>query len=123
MARVKRGTMTRKRHNRVLKLAEGYYGAKRRQFKQAKEAVMHAGQYAYRDRRVRKRDFRRLWIARINAACRSNGITYSRFIEALTKQGIAVDRKILADLAVHDAAGFTGLVETARAGSGAPAPA
>jgi large subunit ribosomal protein L20 len=111
--------MTRKRHNRILKAAEGYYGARHRQFKQAKEAVMHAGQYAYRDRRVRKRDFRRLWIARINAACRLNGITYSRFIEALTKQGVAVDRKILADLAVNDAAGFASLVETARAGAGA----
>jgi large subunit ribosomal protein L20 len=115
--------MTRKRHNRVLKAAQGYYGARHRQFKQAKEAVMHAGQYAYRDRRVRKRDFRRLWIARINAACRLNGITYSRFIEALTKQGVAVDRKILADLAVHDAAAFASLVETARAGAGAPTAA
>ena len=75
MARVKRGVMTRKRHNRVLKAAEGYYGARRRQFKQAKEAVMHAGQYAFRDRRVRKREFRKLWIARINAACRERGIT------------------------------------------------
>jgi large subunit ribosomal protein L20 len=124
MARVKRGTMTRKRHNRVLKAAEGYYGARRRQFKQAKEAVMRAGQYAYRDRRNRKREFRRLWIARINAACRQNGITYSRFIEALTKLEIAVDRKVLAELAVSDASGFASLVETAREGAGAPtAPA
>lgn len=121
MARVKRGTMTRKRHNRVLKAAEGYYGARRRQFKQAKEAVMRAGQYAYRDRRVRKREFRRLWIARINAACRLNGITYSRFIEALTKLEIAVDRKVLADLAVNDAAGFASLVQTAQGGTGATA--
>src|SRR5947209_18934956 len=122
MARVKRGTMTRKRHNRVLKAAEGYYGARRRQFKQAKEAVMRAGQYAYRDRRNRKREFRRLWIARINAACREHGITYSRFIEALTKQGVAVDRKILADLAVNDAGAFAHLVETARPTALAPAP-
>src|SRR6188508_2385075 len=105
MARVKRGVMTRKRHNRILKAAEGYYGARRRQFKQAKEAVMRAGNYAYRDRRVRKREFRKLWIARINAACRAEGITYSRFIEALTKTGVTVDRKILADLAVNDATG------------------
>ncbi len=118
MARVKRGTMTRKRHNRVLKAAEGYYGARHRQFKQAKEAVMHAGQYAYRDRRNRKREFRRLWIARINAGCRLHGITYSRFIEALTKLGVQVDRKILAELAVSDAAGFASLVETARGGAG-----
>jgi len=115
--------MTRKRHNRILKAAEGYYGARHRQFKQAKEAVMRAGNYAYRDRRVRKRDFRRLWIARINAACRENDITYSRFIEAVTKQGIAVDRKILAELAVNDAAGFATLVQTVRAGAGSPAPA
>jgi large subunit ribosomal protein L20 len=121
MARVKRGTTTRKRHNRVLKAAEGYYGARRRQFKQAKEAVMHAGQYAYRDRRNRKREFRRLWIARINAACRQNGMTYSRFIESMTKLGIEVDRKVLAELAVSDAPGFASLVQTAREGSGAPA--
>jgi large subunit ribosomal protein L20 len=119
MSRVKRGTMTRKRHNRVLEAAKGYYGARHRQFKLAKEAVMHAGQYAYRDRRVRKRDFRRLWIARINAACRLNGTNYSRFIDGLTKSGIAVDRKILADIAVHDAAAFTQLIEQAQAASGA----
>ena len=120
MPRVKRGTMTRKRHNRVLKDAEGYYGARRRQFKQAKEAVMRAGQYAYRDRRNKKREFRKLWIARINAACRAEGITYSRFIEALTKQGVAVDRKILADLAVHDTAGFATLVQTVRGSATTP---
>src|SRR3712207_6089904 len=106
MPRVKRGMMTRKRHNRVLKAAEGYYGARRRRFKQAKEAVSRAGKTAYRARRVRKRDFRKLWIARINAACRTEGITYSRFIEALTKSGVTVDRKILAELAVNDATGF-----------------
>jgi large subunit ribosomal protein L20 len=115
MARVKRGTMTRKRHNRVLEAAKGYYGARHRQFKLAKEAVMHAGQYAYRDRRARKRDFRRLWIARINAACRLNGITYSVFIHGLTTAGIEVDRKILSDLAIHDAAAFAQLVQQAQA--------
>ena len=114
MARVKRGLMTRKRHNRVLEAAKGYYGARHRQFKLAKEAVMHAGQHAYRDRRVRKREFRSLWIARINAACRLNGISYSRFINALTKSGVEVDRKILADLAVTDDKAFAGLVEVAR---------
>ena len=123
MARVKRGVMTRKRHNRILKAAEGYYGARRRQFKQAKEAVMRAGNYAYRDRRVRKREFRKLWIARINAACRAEGITYSRFIEALTKTGVTVDRKILADLAVNDATGFAALVEQVRGAATTPTPA
>src|SRR5207244_4892641 len=119
MARVKRGTMTRKRHSRVLKAAEGYYGARRRQFKQAKEAVMHAGQYAYRDRRVRKREFRKLWIARINAACRPLGITYSRLIDGLTRAGVKVDRKVMADLAVHDPAGFTAILDQARVAAGA----
>ena len=123
MPRVKRGTMTRKRHNRVLKAAEGYYGARRRQFKQAKEAVMRAGNYAYRDRRNKKRDIRRLWIARINAACRLNGITYSRFVEAITKQGVLIDRKVLAELAVSDAAGFAQLVETVRGSATTPAAA
>jgi large subunit ribosomal protein L20 len=118
MARVKRGLMTRKRHNRVLEAAKGYYGARHRQFKLAKEAVMHAGQYAYRDRRVRKREFRSLWIARINAACRLNGISYSRFINALTKSGVEVDRKILADLAVSDAAAFAQLVAQAQTVAG-----
>jgi large subunit ribosomal protein L20 len=118
MARVKRGIMTRKRHNRVLEAAKGYYGARHRQFKMAKEAVMHAGQHAYRDRRVRKREFRSLWIARINAACRLNGISYSRFINALTKSGVEVDRKILADLAVSDAAAFAQLVAQAQAAAG-----
>src|ERR1051325_731276 len=122
MPRVKRGTMTRKRHNRVLKAAEGYYGAKHRQFKQAKEAVMRAGNYAYRDRRNKKREIRKLWIARINAACREQGIAYSRFIEALTKLEVQVDRKILADLAVNDAPGFASLVETARAAAWQPSP-
>src|SRR6188508_1603400 len=112
MARVKRGVMTRKRHNRILKAAEGYYGARRRQFKQAKEAVMHAGQYAYRDRRVRKREFRALWIARINAACRLNGVTYSRFIHAMQAAGIELDRKVLSDLAINDGPAFAELVKS-----------
>ena len=123
MPRVKRGIMTRKRHNRVLKDAKGYYGARRRQFKQAKEAVMHAGQYAYRDRRNRKRDFRSLWIARINAACRLNGVTYSRFIHALGAAGIELDRKVLADLAVADANGFAELVKSLPIGAAAAAAA
>jgi large subunit ribosomal protein L20 len=111
MPRVKRGIMTRKRHNRVLKAVKGYYGRRRHQFKQAHEAVMHAGMYAYRDRRVRKREFRQLWIARINAACRLNGVTYSRFIHALQEAGIDLDRKVLADLAVNDANAFAELVK------------
>jgi large subunit ribosomal protein L20 len=123
MPRVKRGIMTRKRHNRVLKDAKGFYGARRRQFKQAKEAVMHAGQYAYRDRRVRKREFRALWIARINAACRLNGVTYSRFIHALQGAGIELDRKVLADMAVHDGNGFAELVKSLAIPTATPAAA
>lgn len=114
MARVKRGIMTRKRHNEVLRLAKGYRGARHRLFRQAHEAVMHAGQYAYRDRRQRKRDFRRLWITRISAACHQNGLGYNRFIEGLTKAGVAVDRKMLAELAVSDAGAFTQMVSLAR---------
>ena len=112
MSRVKRGVMTRKRHNKVLDAAKGYRGAHSKLFKQAHEAVMHAGQYAYRDRRVRKRDFRQLWIARINAACRMNGTTYSVFINNLHRSGIELDRKAMAELAVHDPAAFTQLVQT-----------
>ena len=115
MPRVKRGVMTRKRHNRVLKDAKGYWGARHRWFRMAHEAVMHAAQYAYRDRRVRKREFRRLWIARINAACRAEGLTYSRFIQGLSLAGIMVNRKVMADLAVHDAPAFSALVAQARA--------
>jgi large subunit ribosomal protein L20 len=114
MPRVKRGTMTRKRHSKIMKLASGYWGGKSRLFKTAKEQVMHSGQYAYRDRRVRKRDFRRLWITRISAACRAEGLTYSRFIEALKKAGIELDRKVLADMAVADAPSFSALVERAK---------
>jgi large subunit ribosomal protein L20 len=113
MPRVKRGVMTRKRHNRVLKAAKGYWGARSSQYKQAHEAVMHAGQYAYRDRRQKKRDFRRLWIARINAACRLNGLTYSRFINGLGAAGVTIDRKVMADLAVHEPEAFAKLVEQA----------
>lgn len=115
MPRVRRGTMTHKRHKKVLVRAKGYWGGRSRLFKTAKEAVMHSMQYAYRDRRNRKREFRGLWIARINAACREQGMTYGRFIEGLTKAGVAVDRKMLADLAVKDSQAFTQLVEQARA--------
>jgi large subunit ribosomal protein L20 len=115
--------MTRKRHNRVLKDVKGYYGRRRHQFKQAKEAVMRAGQYAYRDRRVRKREFRALWIARINAACRLHGVNYSRFIHALQEAGINLDRKVLADLAVHDANAFAELVKSLSIAPAATAPA
>lgn len=114
MPRVKRGMMAHKRHKKVLDRAKGYWGGKHRLFKTANEAVMHALQYAYRDRRNRKRDFRRLWIARINAAARLNEMTYSRFMNGLNKSGIAIDRKILADMAVNDAAGFAALVERAK---------
>ena len=119
MPRVKRGVMTRKRHNRVLTRAKGYWGSRHSLYRQAHEAVMHAAQYAYRDRRVRKRDFRKLWIARINAACRGQGITYRRFINGLSRAGILVDRKVMADLAVHDPAGFNALVAQANTALGA----
>ena len=115
MARVKRGQMTRKRHNNILEQAKGYRMSHNNQFKQAKESVRHALQYAYRDRRNRKREFRRLWIARINAACRLNDVTYSVFIANLSKSGIELDRKVLADMAVNDAAGFASLVQTVAA--------
>ncbi|MBO1927812.1 50S ribosomal protein L20 [Thiomicrorhabdus sp. 6S2-11] len=115
MARVKRGVIARRRHNKVLKAAKGYYGARRKVFRVAKQAVIKAGQYAYRDRRQRKRQFRRLWIARINAAARMNGMTYSRFINGVAKAGIQVDRKVLADIAVHDAAAFAAIAEKAKA--------
>lgn len=115
MARVKRGVIARRRHNKVLKAAKGYYGARRKVFRVAKQAVIKAGQYAYRDRRNKKRNFRRLWIARINAAARMNGMTYSRFIDGCNKAGFAVDRKVLADIAVHDAAAFTAIAEKAKA--------
>jgi large subunit ribosomal protein L20 len=120
MPRVKRGTMVRKRHKKILEQASGYRMAKSTLFRQANEAVMRAGNFAYRDRRTRKRDFRRLWIARINAACRQSGLTYSKFIAGLTSAGIEIDRKMLAELAVNDAAAFAQLVQLA---GGTPAKA
>jgi large subunit ribosomal protein L20 len=113
MPRVKRGVMTRKRHRRIITRAKGFWGSRHSLFRQANEALLHAGQYAYRDRRNRKRDFRKLWIARINAACRQQGISYSRFINGLSKAGITLDRKVMADLAVNDPAGFSALVQQA----------
>ena len=115
MARVKRGTIAKARHKRVLKKAKGYYGTRSKVFRVAKQAVTKAGQYAYRDRRQRKRQFRALWITRINAAARLHDLSYSRFIDGLNKAGVEVDRKILADLAVHDAAAFGALAEQAKA--------
>ena len=115
MARVKGGVHAKKKHRAVLGKAKGYYGNRSRSFRSANEAVMHAGQYAFRDRRARKGEMRRLWIQRINAACRLNGTSYSRFIAGLKAAGVEVDRKVLADLAVTDAAAFAGLVEVARA--------
>lgn len=114
MARVKRGVIARARHKRVLARAKGYYNARRKVFRVAKQAVIKAGQYAYRDRRNRKRMFRRLWIARINAAARAHGLSYSRFMNGLKKADVAVDRKVLADIAVFDKAGFAALVEKAK---------
>lgn len=114
MARVKGALATRKRRKKVLKLAKGYFGAKSKLFKTAKEAVMKSGNYAYIGRRQKKRDFRRLWITRISAACKINGINYSSFINGLNKAGVAINRKMLADLAVNDADGFAALVKTAN---------
>ncbi|MGP4062537.1 50S ribosomal protein L20 [Halobacillus sp. H74] len=114
MPRVKGGTVTRKRRNRVLKLAKGYYGSKHALFKTAKQQVMKSGQYAYRDRRQKKRDFRKLWIARINAAARLNDISYSRLMHGLKLAGIEVNRKMLADLAVNDEQGFASLADQAK---------
>ncbi len=118
MARVKRGVVAKARHKKVLKQAKGYYGARRKVYRVAKQAVIKAGQYSYRDRRARKRQFRRLWIVRINAAARQFGLSYSRFMDGLNKAGIEVDRKVLADLAVHDIAAFGALAEKAKANLG-----
>jgi large subunit ribosomal protein L20 len=118
MARVKRGTITHKRHKAVLREARGFVGGRHRLFRTAKETLMRAERYAYRDRRTRKRDFRRLWIARINAAVRAEGITYSRFMEALGKAGIALDRRSLADMAVHDREGFSQVVAAVKTAAG-----
>ncbi len=114
MARVKRGVTARRRHKKVLSKAKGYYGARSRVFRVAKQAVTKAGQYAYRDRRQRKRQFRALWITRINAQSRANGLSYSRLINGLKKADVALDRRVLADLAVHDKAAFAAVVECAR---------
>lgn len=115
MARVKGALMTRKRRKKVLKLAKGYYGAKSKHFKMAKQAVMKSGNYAYIGRKHRKRDFRRLWITRISAACRINGINYSTFMNGLKKAGVTLNRKMLSEIAIADPAGFTALVEKAKA--------
>jgi len=116
MARVKRGVTARSRHKKVLDKAKGYYGARSKVFRVAKQAVIKAGQYAYRDRRQRKRDFRALWITRINAAARLHGLSYSRFINGLHKAQIDIDRKVLADIAVHDPEAFGAIAAQAKAG-------
>lgn len=113
--RVKRGRATKKKHNKILGLAKGYVGSKSTLYKSAKQAVMKGLRYAYQDRRKKKRDFRKLWIARINAACRENGVSYSRFINALTKANISVNRKILADLAVNDKEAFKAILSQSKA--------
>ena len=115
MARIKGALATRKRRKKILKLAKGYYGAKSKLFKTAKEAVMKSGQYAYIGHRLKKRDFRRLWITRISAAAKMNGMNYSTFMNGLKKAGIMLNRKMLAEIAVSDAAAFTALVEKAKA--------
>ena len=115
MARVKRGVTARRRHKKILSKAKGYYGARSRVFRVAKQAVTKAGQYAYRDRRQRKRQFRALWITRINAQSRANGMTYSKFINGLKRAEITLDRRVLADLAVHDKPAFAAVVERAKA--------
>jgi len=115
MARVKRGVVAGRRHKKILKKAKGYFNARRKVFRAAKQAVIKAGQYAYRDRRQKKREFRALWIARINAAARVHGLSYSRLVNGLGKAGIEIDRKILADIAVHDAPAFGAIAEKAKA--------
>ena len=116
MARVKNGAVTKARHKKVLKAAKGYFGSKHRLYKTAKEQLMHSGQYAFRDRKQKKRDFRKLWITRINAACRQNEISYSRFIEGLTKAGVEINRKMLSEIAINDPKMFSELVKVARDG-------
>jgi len=115
MSRVKGAVTTRKRRKKILKLAKGYFGAKSKWFRIANQAVMKSGVYAYRDRKARKRDFRKLWITRINAAARQNGMSYSRFINGLKKAGITLNRKMLAEMAVNDAEAFANLVEQVKA--------
>ena len=119
MPRVKRGVASRARRKKILKLAKGYYGARSRSFKVAKQAVIKAGQYAYRDRRQKKRQFRALWIVRINAGAREHGLSYSRFMAGLKKAAIEIDRKVLADLAMHEKDAFAVLVDQAKAALGA----
>ena len=115
MARIKGALATRKRRNKTLKLAKGYWGGKSKLFKTAKEAVMKSGQYAYIGRKQKKRDFRRLWITRISAACKMNGMNYSSFINGLNKAGVTLNRKMLSEIAIHDPAAFTALCEKAKA--------
>lgn len=115
MARVKRGVLARRRHKKILNQAKGYYGARSRVYRVAKQAVIKAGQYAYRDRRNRKRAFRALWIARINAGARANGLSYSRLIAGLKKANVEIDRKVLADLAMNEQQAFAAVVEKAKA--------
>ena len=115
MARVKGAMMTRKRRNKTLKLAKGYWGSKSKHLKMAKEAVMKSGNYAYIGRRLKKRDFRKLWITRISAACKMNGMNYSTFMNGLKKAGVTLNRKMLSEIAINDAAGFTALTEKAKA--------
>ena len=114
MTRVKNGVTTKARHKKVLKAAKGYFGSKHRLYKTAKEQLMHSGQYAYRDRKQKKRDFRKLWITRINAACRENEISYSRFIEGLNYAGIEINRKMASEIAINDAKAFTEMVNVAK---------
>ena len=114
MTRVKGGTISRARHKKALKQAKGYFGSKHRLYKTAKEQVRHSMMYAYRDRRTKKRDFRKLWITRINAACRQNEISYSKFINGLSKAGVEINRKMLSEIAIDDPKTFAGLVETAK---------
>jgi len=114
MPRVKRGVQARAKHKKVLAKAKGYYGARSRVYRVANQAVIKAGQYAYRDRRVKKRNFRSLWIVRINAAARECGLSYSRMIDGLNKADVAIDRKVLADLAVHDMTAFSALADKAK---------
>ncbi len=115
MARIKGAMMTRKRRNKTLKLAKGYFGSKSKHFKMAKQAVMKSGQYAYIGRKQKKRDFRKLWITRISAACKINGVNYSTFMNGLKKAGITLNRKMLSEIAISDPAGFTAIVEKAKA--------
>ncbi len=117
MPRVKRGTLVKKRHKKIIEAASGYFGGKKNLFKTANEQYMRSGNFAYRDRRNKKREFRRLWITRISAACRLNGSSYNRFIEGLNKAGIAMDRKVLSDMAIADPGGFAQLVARATSAS------